>query len=477
MIKYPDLHLFIEGEWLRTSRETLAVVNPATEEVLGQLPLATEDDVDRAISAAHRSFPLWRRTPAIERARILLSAAATLRNRTPELAAVITQELGKPLKESERDVGLAAEMFEWAAEEARRVYGRLIPGRMADVRQVVTFEPVGPVAAFSGWNSPAVTPSRKIASALAAGCTLVIKPAEETPAVALEIARALEEAGLPAGVLNMVFGNPATISRQLLESPLIRAATFTGSTTIGRNLAQTAARHLKRITLELGGHAPVLVFPDADIKTAAQLVAAAKFRNSGQICTSPTRMYVHEAVYQTFTDSLVEQARALRVGNGFDHGVTMGPLANSRRLEAMLEMSADALCKGAKVLTGGERIGNRGFFWSPTVISDFNDECIAANVEPFGPMALVSSFSSTDQAIEQANRLPYGLASYVFGEHMRTVKAVSEALENGVVCVNHCQASLPETPFGGVRDSGMGREGGTEGLHEFLQIKYISQRY
>lgn len=472
---YPTLELFINGQWHSEGRQTLEVQEPATEDVLGQLPMATPHDVEQAIQAAHAAFPAWRRMPAFERAGILRQTASILRSDIGRLSKLISRELGKPFPESEKEVITAAEMFEWAAEEARRTYGRIIPGRVPDIRQMVTLEPIGPVAAFSGWNAPAITPSRKIAGALAAGCTVVIKPAEETPAIALEIAKALQKAGLPVGVVNMIFGDPGAISTQLLESPLIRAVTFTGSTMVGRSLAEQAARTLKRITLELGGHAPVLVFADADIDAAVTAISAAKFRNSGQICTSPTRMYVHESVYRNFVGKLVSKAQALRVGNGLDAGVQMGPMANRRRLEAMQFLSEDAKARGARIATGGERLRDKGWFWSPTVITDFDDTCAAANTEPFGPIALVRPFSTFEEAIAQANRLPFGLASYVFSQHAQTINAASAAIESGVVCVNHCQASLPETPFGGVKDSGLGREGGPEGLREFMQSKYVSQ--
>jgi succinate-semialdehyde dehydrogenase/glutarate-semialdehyde dehydrogenase len=472
---YPELALFIDGLRQAAGRKTLDVLEPATETVLGKLPMATPDDIEKAIQAAHRTFPAWRRTPALERATILRKAATVLRARTAEIAPIITRELGKPLAESKNEIATAAEMFEWAAEEARRLYGRIIPGRIPGIQQVVTLEPIGPVAAFSGWNAPAITPSRKIAGALAAGCSVVIKPSEETPAIALEIARALHESGLPAGVLNMVFGDPEAISTQLLKAPSIRAVTFTGSTAIGRSLAELAASSLKRITLELGGHAPVLVFADADVDAAVTAISAAKFRNSGQICTSPTRMYVHESVYKDFVAKIKQRANALRVGNGLETGVQMGPMANPRRLDAMSSLTADAQAQGARVMTGGKRIHDKGWYWLPTVIADFNDDCRAANVEPFGPMALVRPFSTFDEVLAQANRLPFGLASYVFSQHAKTIHALTEAIESGVVCVNHCQASLPETPFGGVKDSGFGREGGLEGLHEFMQLKYVSQ--
>lgn len=474
-MKYPDLALYIDGEWHSKDRETLDVVDPATEEVLGKLPVATSDDVERAIQAASCAFPSWRRTSPLERGRMLQKAAAIIRDRAPLFSYLVTRDLGKPLAESERDVSVAAEMFEWSAEEGRRTYGRVIPPRVHGIQQLMTLEPVGPIAAFAGWNGPAITPSRKIAGALAAGCTIVLKAAEETPGAAIEIARALHEAGVPPGVVNVIFGRPGPTAAQLLASPLIRGVTFTGSTSIGRSIGEMAARTFKRATLELGGHAPVLVFADADIEPAVTSLMVAKYRNCGHVCVSPTRMYVHESIYAEFKERLVGRVKALKVGNGLEAGVQLGPLANSRRLEAMTSLTDDARAKGARVAAGGHRIGNKGWFWSPTVISDFDNSCDAANLEPFGPMALLRPFSTFDEAIGEANRLPFGLAAYVFSQNAKTIRAATDQIESGVVSVNHCQASLPETPFGGIKDSGLGREGGIEGLREFMQIKYISQ--
>ncbi|MCY1204403.1 Alpha-ketoglutaric semialdehyde dehydrogenase [compost metagenome] len=475
-LNYPELTLWIDGDARGAGdRRTLEVTDPATLEVLGRLPVATPADIDEALDAARRHFPRWRDTPPLERAAVLRRAAALMRERSAYLAWLITRELGKPLLESEKEVGTAAEMFEWAAEEARRTYGRLIPGRVGGIRQMAIPEPVGPVAAFSGWNAPAITPSRKIAGGLAAGCSVVIKPSEETPAIALEIARALADAGLPAGVLNMVFGDPGEISRRLIESPVIRMVTFTGSTSIGRELATFAAAGLKRATLELGGHAPVLVFDDADPEAAADAVLAAKLRNSGQICTSPTRLYVQQGVYERFVARLAERARGWRVGNGLKPGVQMGPMANPRRLAAMESMVSDALARGAQLAAGGQRLDLPGWFWAPTVLRDVGTDCLASNTEPFGPLALAQPFHDLDEALSLANRLPFGLASYVFTRDAGIARNTTERIESGVVCVNHCQASLPETPFGGFKDSGLGKEGGVEGLQEFMQVKYVSQ--
>lgn len=476
-MEYPRLALYINGEWLQgAGRATSDVLDPATALPLGALPHATDADVDAALAAADAAFPAWRRTASLQRSAILRNAAQLLRERSEALSRIITLELGKPLTESRVEVNKAAELFDWSAEESRRIYGRIIPARESGTRQMVIPEPIGPVAAFSGWNAPAITPSRKIASALAAGCTVVIKPAEETPATALFLARVLHDSGLPAGVLNMVFGDPGRVSDRMIQSPLIRAVTFTGSTAIGTKVAQLAAAGLKRSVLELGGHAPVLVFADADPEAAAATLIQAKLRNAGQICTSPTRMLVHESIAQPFARSMAEHARRWRVGPGMEEGVQMGPLANARRLEAMQSMVEDGRARGGSVLAGGERIGTQGYFFQPTVMQAYDDTWRAANVEPFGPLAIIGTFSTFDQAVAEANRLPFGLAAYVFTNQADIIVNATDAIESGTVCVNHCLHSLPETPFGGVKQSGLGKEGGVEGLSEFTQFKYVTQR-
>lgn len=475
-MEYPRLALYINGEWLDgAGQEQSEVLDPATEQPLGALPHATDADVDAALQAADAAFPAWRRTAPMQRSAILRNAAHLLRERSEALSWIITREQGKPLTESRVEVDKTAELFEWSAEESRRIYGRIIPAREPRMRQMVVPEPIGPVAAFSGWNAPAITPSRKIASALAAGCTVVIKPAEETPATALFLARVLHDSGLPAGVLNMVFGNPGRVSDRMIQSPLIRAVTFTGSTEIGTKVAQMAAAGLKRSVLELGGHAPVLVFGDVDPEAAARTLIQAKMRNGGQICVSPTRMLVHESIAEPFARSMAELARRWRVGPGTEEGVQMGPLANPRRVEAIQSMVEDGRARGGRVLAGGERIGSRGYFFQPTVMQGYDDTWRAANVEPFGPLAIVGTFSTFDQAIAEANRLPFGLAAYVFTKQADTIADATDAIESGTICVNHCQHSLAETPFGGVKQSGLGKEGGVEGLSEFTQFKYVAQ--
>jgi succinate-semialdehyde dehydrogenase/glutarate-semialdehyde dehydrogenase len=473
---YPALSLLIDGVRVAGGgRATRDVFDPSDASVLGRVPEATTEDVARAVEAAARGFERWRRVSALERGRVLLTAAARIRARRDEIARLITLELGKPYGEAQREVDTAAEMFEWSGEEARRLYGRLIPARSAGMRQMVTLEPLGPVAAFSGWNAPAITPARKISGALAAGCSVVIKPSEETPAVALAIADAVQDSGLPDGVLNVLFGDPGLISTALLAAPQVRMVTFTGSTEVGRQLGERAARTMKRATLELGGHAPVLVFADADPEAVASAAVAAKYRNAGQVCTSPTRFLVHESIVARFRARFVEATRALKVGGGFDTGVQMGPLANPRRLDAMQEFVDDARSRGMSVDTGGCRLPGAGWFWAPTVLGDAHDDCRAANVEPFGPLALIRPFGHFDEAIAQANRLPFGLAAYAFTRDLNTARAASEAIDSGVVSVNDWTASLAETPFGGTRDSGLGAEGGIEGVQAFMRVKCVRE--
>jgi succinate-semialdehyde dehydrogenase/glutarate-semialdehyde dehydrogenase len=451
------------------------VLNPSTGLVIGELPHAREADCDEALASSARGHEVWRKTSPVERGRILMKAAALIQERAEQIASLITLELGKPIAESRVQVETAAGIFVWNAEEGRRAYGRVIPSRSRGIQQIAVREPLGPIAAFAPWNAPAITPARKISSALAAGCSVIIKPAEETPATALAIAAALQDAGLPAGVLNVVFGDPELISQTLLGSPVTRGLTFTGSTEVGKKLGALAVQTMKKMTLELGGHAPVLIFGDVDPEAAAISAVAAKFRNSGQVCTSPTRFFVHESIHNRFAAKLAELADGITVGDGFAASTKMGPLAHARRVESIERFVEDARARRIAVSAGGERCGNQGFFYRPTVLSHVDDACMASNIEPFGPLAATAPFATMDDAVRLANRLPFGLASYVMTHDMRNASMITEAIQSGNVIVNHWQASLPETPFGGYRDSGIGSEGGIEGLQEFQTVKYISQ--
>lgn len=474
--EYPALELLIAGRWVGAGgRKTIPVHNPATGAVLAELPCATEADLDEALAAASKGFSQWRRVLANERARVLRRAADLMRERREYLATLVTLELGKPIAEARLEIEQAAGMFEWNAEEGRRAYGRVIPSRAENIHQFAVKEPVGPIAAFSPWNAPTITPSRKISGALAAGCSVVIKPAEETPATALAIGKVLIEAGLPEGVLSIVFGDPVLISKKLIESPIIRGITFTGSTQVGKQLAGLAVRDMKRMTLELGGHAPVVIFDDINVDAVAKAAATAKYRNAGQVCTSPTRFYVHESIHDQFVKKFAEVAKTIDVGDGFDPATTMGPLAHARRVEAMESFVADARTRNIEIAAGGGRCGNQGFFFQPTLLVNIDNDSMAANVEPFGPLASTTPFSTFDEVVTLANRLPFGLAAYAMTNSLKRAKEISGAIESGNVILNHWQVSLPETPFGGHKDSGVGLEGGIEGLQAFQNTKFVSQ--
>jgi succinate-semialdehyde dehydrogenase/glutarate-semialdehyde dehydrogenase len=474
MSNYPDLQLYVGGAWRRTA-ETLPVINPADESVIGAVPVASTHDLDAALEAAERGFAVWRKTSPARRAEILRKAAALLRERIDEVARDITREHGKPFQQARLEVIRGAEFFEWDAGEAQRTYGRVIPSEPG-IRYIVHHQPIGTVAAFSPWNFPMSQPARKIAGALAAGCSIIIKAAEETPAGCLHIARAFHDAGLPAGVLNLVFGIPSQISEYLIPQEQVRLIAFTGSTAVGRTLTGLASRYVKPTLMELGGHAPVIVCDDADPVKAGIASAIRKVRNSGQVCTSPTRFFVHEKVYKQFTDAFVERARAVKVGNGLDAGTDMGPVANHRRVEAMESLVADAVSKGAKLLLGGERPRNSGYFYPPTILADLPDDARVMREEPFGPLAVINPVSSLEEAIAKANGVPFGLAAYAFTNSAANVDQITDDLEAGNVSINTLEASVAETPFGGVKESGFGREGGVEGILHYMVAKNVSHR-
>lgn len=474
--EYPKPSLFIAGNWRGASDGgTIPVVNPATGETVGDLPVVRRDDLDEALAAADAGFKTWRAVSAYDRSKILRAAAQLLRERAPQIGAVSTIEQGKPISESTAEAFASADIFDWYAEEGRRAYGRIIPSKNPGVRHLVTKEPIGPVAAFSPWNFPTTIPSRKIAAALAAGCSVVIKPAEETPASTLALARALDDAGLPKGILNVVFGVPAEISTYLIASPIIRKITFTGSTAVGKQLGVLAAQVMKPTTMELGGHSPVIVFGDADLDRAIATLAAGKYRNAGQVCISPTRFYVHDSIHDAFVEKFAAAASRLKLGSGLDRETTMGPLANPRRLTAMQDMIGDAIEAGARVATGGEAVGGAGNFWKPSVLADVPNAARIMNEEPFGPVAVTQRFDGFDEVVAQANRLPYGLAAYAWTQSTRTAADIGDAIEAGMVGINFVGLTGPETPFGGVKESGHGSEGGIEGLDAYLIHKYIAQ--
>lgn len=473
---YPSLGLLINGEWVAASDQGVrAVVDPATGSVIGQLPEATSQDVQRALDAAQAAFAGWRKTAPLARAAILVRAAALLRERSAAIARTITLELGKPLAESLVEVDRLAGVFEWHAAEGQRVYGRMVAG-MDGVNNMVLREPIGVVAAFTPWNGPAASPGRKITAALAAGCTVVVKPAEETPGSAICIAQCLLDAGLPKGALNLVFGRPAEVSAQLIASPIVRAITFTGSVPVGRQLAALAGQYLKPAVLELGGHSPVVVCDDYDPVAAAQACARRKFLNAGQICMSPTRFYVQRGVYERFAEAFVQTSQSIRIGSGFHAQSQMGPLANARRREATERLIEQACAVGAKVATGGQRLGERGFYYAPTVLTELSDQVEALQTEPFGPIALLMPFDTLDEAIVRANDTPYGLSAFGFTHSSAQADRLLREIDCGLVSVNHFMGAGDSTPFGGVKDSGYGREGGAECFDGYLVSKLASHK-
>src|SRR5476649_34149 len=472
---YPNTQLFIDGAWCAAaSGRTLPVMNPATGKQIGTLAHAEKADLDRALEAAAKGFRTWRKVSAFYRSKLMRKAADILRERAGRIAQLLTMEHGKPLAEAKGEVLAGADVIDWFAEEARRAYGRVIPARAEGVYQLVIKEPVGPVAAFTPWNFPINQVVRKMSAALAAGCSIIVKAPEETPASPAELIRAFADAGIPEGVVNLVYGVPSEISEYLIPHPTIKKISFTGSTPVGKQLAALAGTHMKRATMELGGHAPAIVFEDADLEQAVNVLGANKFRNAGQVCVAPTRFLVHEKVYPEFVERFTAYAKNMKVGNGLDADTKMGPLVAERRLHAMDTFVSDAIAKGAKIKTGGQRKGNKGYFYEPTVMTDVPLNAKIMNEEPFGPLAPISSFKDFDGVMKEANRLDWGLAAYAYTKNTKTMAQVGAAFESGMVSINHHGLALPEVPFGGIKDSGYGSEGGSEALEAYLNTKFIS---
>jgi succinate-semialdehyde dehydrogenase/glutarate-semialdehyde dehydrogenase len=471
MSNYPQLKLYVGGEWKTASGAP--VINPADQSVLGTVPHATRADLDDALAAAERGFRLWSRTAPAKRAEIILKAAQLMRGRVEEMAVAMTLEQGKPIVQSRLEILRGCEIIEWDAQEGRRIYGRIIPSEPG-MRHSVLRQPIGVVAAFSPWNFPMSSPARKVGGALSAGCSIILKASEETPAGAVQLVQAFADAGLPEGVLNLVFGTPSEISEYLIPQRSVRLITFTGSVPVGKHLSALAGAHMKPAIMELGGHSPVFVCDDVDPEAAASKSVIGKSRNAGQVCVSPTRFFVQDSIYDRFTESFTQHAAALKVGNGMDTANQMGPLANERRIAAMETLVADARAKGARVTAGGSRIGNRGYYFPLTVVADIPDDARAMHEEPFGPLALLSRVRSLDEAIEKANSVPYGLAAYAFTNSAGNADRLAESVEVGNLSINHFVASSAETPFGGVKDSGFGREGGIEGLQCYTVVKNVS---
>jgi succinate-semialdehyde dehydrogenase / glutarate-semialdehyde dehydrogenase len=470
-----SLDHYIDGKWVQpTSGKSQDVVNPSTNAVIGKLGHASKSDLDAALKAAEKGFATWRKVSAFERGKILKKVADLMRTRADEIAKVLTMEQGKVLGEAKVEVLGSADIIEWFAEEGRRAYGRIIPARADGVRNMVLMEPVGVVAGFSPWNFPVSQAARKIGGALAAGCSIIVKCPEETPASPIGFIKCFHDAGVPAGVVNLVYGVPAEISEYLIPSPIIRKISFTGSVPVGKHLNSLAALHMKRATMELGGHAPVLIFDDIEPDHVANTLAAMKFRNAGQVCVSPTRFFVHDKVYDKFVGKFTDLAKGVKVGDGMDAASKMGPLANPRRITAMQSIIQDAQEKGAKTQTGGKRIGNQGNFFEPTVLTDVPANARIMTEEPFGPVAVMIRFKDTDKMLTEANSLPFGLASYAFTKNGNMAAKVADALDSGMVSINHFGIALPETPFGGIKDSGFGHEGGIEGLNAYMSAKFVS---
>lgn len=474
---YPDTLLFIDGTWRQAAQgKKIAVLDPATGQRIGDVACADRADLDEALAAADRAFSSWSRTSAYERAKLMRRAAEIVRDRADEIGAAMTREQGKPLSQARLEALAGADIIDWFAGEAQRAYGQVIPSRAPDILQITLKRPVGPVAAFTPWNFPINQVVRKLSAAVAAGCTIIIKAPEETPASPAALIKAFEDAGTPKGVINLVFGNPAEISEYLIAHPVIRKVTFTGSTQVGKQLAALAGSHMKRVTMELGGHAPVIVSDDADLDAAVNIMVGNKFRNAGQVCIAPTRFLVQEGIADAFTEKFVTGAKAVRVGNGLDPDVDMGPLANDRRIPALEGLIADAVKQGAKLRTGGRRIGNEGWFFEPTVLTDAPVTARIMNEEPFGPVAIVNRYRELDDAISEANRLPYGLAAYAFTRSSANATRLGNEIEAGMLSINHLGLALPEVHFGGVKDSGYGTEGGSEALDAYLETRLVTRK-
>jgi succinate-semialdehyde dehydrogenase/glutarate-semialdehyde dehydrogenase len=472
---YRQPAMLIDGVWIEAAADRKAVTNPATEEALAWLPHASLGDLDRALAAAQRSFAAWSATSAERRSEIIFAAADLLRDRIAPIALALTLENGKPLSESRAEVLRTAAFLDWEAAEARRAYGTLVPGEPGFSRMAQRI-PIGPVAAFSPWNVPLSAPARKVAAAFAAGCSIILKASEQTPATAVALVECLVDAGMPPGALNLVLGDPTTISSYLIASPVIRAVTFTGSVPVGKRLAALCGQAMKPAILELGGHSPVIVCEDVDAAAVARLAVPAKFRNAGQICTAPTRFIVHSKVYEPFVESFSQATRCIVVGNGLDDGVGMGPLIHARRLAAVQRMVDDAARRGAEVACGGWLIGNRGFFFEPTVLTGASGDAEVMNTESFGPIASMPRFDGLEDAVAVANRLAYGLCAFAFTHSAAVAHDLARRIESGMLSINHFGTSLPDTPFGGVKDSGYGREGGFESLDGYMVTRFVSHK-
>ncbi len=472
---YKDTRLFIDGNWRAGSEgKTEDVFNPANGAVLGTVAHASQADLADAVASAEAGFQVWRKTPGRERADVLRKAAGLMAQRRDTIAAIMTREQGKPLAEAKGEMDRVVETFQFNADAIAAIEGANYDPPGGAFRQSVRPEALGVALGLTAWNFPAILPARKLGPALAAGCSMILKASEETPCTAAELVQALHDAGLPRGVVNLVFGVPAEISSTLIAAEPVRKVSFTGSVPVGKLLAGLAAPGLKRCTLELGGHAPAIVCEDAYISAASAALTGFKFRNAGQVCIAPSRFYVHERHYDTFVNAFVTAANGQRIGDGMDPQTTFGPMANARRVEAMERFTDDARTRGAKLLTGGKRHGNQGHFFEPTVLTDVPDDALVMNEEPFGPIAPISRFSELEEVIPKANGLPFGLAAYAFAGAPATVDHLAGELEAGGVAINAVTPMRADTPFGGLKDSGLGYEGGMEAIDSYMHKKLVS---
>ena len=477
-MSYEKLELLINGKWkMGSENKAEPVVNPATNEVIGDLPHASKKDLDEALESNLEAFKLWKKESPLNRQKIIENACRNLESKFDQVATNLTIEMGKPIAEAKGELAVGLDVLRWYGEEGKRAYGRIVPSRMSNMSQTVIKEPIGPVIAFVAWNFPVMNVVRKIGGALAAGCTITIKPSEETPGTAIAIGRAFMDAGLPPGVLNIVFGVPSEVSEHLCGSKIPRKLSFTGSIPVGKHLQKLAADNMIRCTMELGGHSPLMVFDDTDIDMAAKISVAGKFRNAGQVCVSPTRFLVQDTVKEQFIRAVINETNKIKVGNGLDDGINMGPLIAERRIDIMKDFVNDAVENGANIEMGGNRMNLEGSFFAPTILTNVSDNTKIMNEEPFGPLLPIDTFNSVDEVIDRANRLDFGLASYAFSNDPKIVSFLKSEIQAGLLAVNSTVVSTPETPFGGIKQSGYGSEGGIEGLDAFLVTRFISESY
>jgi len=472
---YNKFGQFIDGKWQASSNnETYDVINPATEEVIGKASKASREDVQKALKSAEKGLKIWRDTSPWKRSYIIRKIADKMREKQDVLAKWMTLEVGKPLAEGIGEVGGAADIFEWNAEETKRIYGQTVESRFPDTRVHVYYQPVGVVAALIPWNFPLVLASRKISTALAAGCSVICKPDVITPGTVMELVNICKEAGVPDGVVNLLSGDPAEISEQLLESDIVKKVSITGSTRVGKIILKKAADKVQRVTMELSGHSPFIVFEDSDIDKVADMAVTAKFRNNGQVCIAPNRFYIQESKKEEFISKFIERTKKLKIGNGMDEGVQLGPLTTDKRLAEIEQLVETTKNEGAEVLLGGKRPAgfNKGYFYEPTVFDGIKDDFTIMKQEPFGPLVPMLSFKTFDEVIERANNNDLGLCSYIYTNSMEQANRASELIESGCVAVNTAAVAVAEAPFGGIKQTGYGREGGSMAIKDYLNVKY-----